>query len=398
MKDISPTLFLEINNTYFNFFVCMYDDQDNLSIIHNSEVPIIGIEDNRISDYEKILSVIKENIYLIENKLNYTFKNIVLILENFNLSFINLSGYKKLNGSQILRENITYILNTLRSYVDKIESQKTAIHIFNSKFCLDNKKVENLPIGLFGDFYSHELSLSLINTNDLKNLKNIFENCNLKIKKTLLKSFVKGAHISESYKNIDTFFLIKIDNDKSKIFYFENNSLKFEQNFKFGLDIILRDISKITLLNKETIKLIISNIELNDTIPDNELIEEEFFANENFRKIKKKLIYDIALSRIIEISELIIFNNSNLSYYQKKSKSIFLEINSNSKIENIKNIFKNVLSMRDKFEIKTVNDLSSEKILKTLEKLVHFGWKTEAIPVSLSKKTLISRFFEALFG
>ena len=33
----------------------MYDDQDNLSIIHNSEVPIIGIEDNRISDYEKIL-------------------------------------------------------------------------------------------------------------------------------------------------------------------------------------------------------------------------------------------------------------------------------------------------------------------------------------------------------
>ena len=154
MKDISPTLFLEINNTYFNFFVCMYDDQDNLSIIHNSEVPIIGIEDNRISDYEKILSVIKENIYLIENKLNYTFKNIVLILENFNLSFINLSGYKKLNGSQILRENITYILNTLRSYVDKIESQKTAIHIFNSKFCLDNKKVENLPIGLFGDFYS----------------------------------------------------------------------------------------------------------------------------------------------------------------------------------------------------------------------------------------------------
>ena len=47
-------------------------------------------------------------------------------------------------------------------------SHKTAIHIFNSKFCLDNKKVENLPIGLLGDFYSHELSLSLINTNDLK--------------------------------------------------------------------------------------------------------------------------------------------------------------------------------------------------------------------------------------
>ena len=44
------------------------------------------------------------------------------------------------------------------------------------------KKIDNLPIGLFGDFYSHELSFNLINKNDLKNLKNIFNECNLKIK------------------------------------------------------------------------------------------------------------------------------------------------------------------------------------------------------------------------
>ena len=46
--------------------------------------------------------------------------------------------------------------------------------IFNSKYNLDNQKVENLPIGLFGDFYSHELSFILINKNDYKNLKNQF--------------------------------------------------------------------------------------------------------------------------------------------------------------------------------------------------------------------------------
>ena len=57
------------------------------------------------------------------------------------------------------------------------------LHIFNSKFYLDKKEIENLPIGLFGDFYSHELSFALINTNDQKNLKNIFNKCNLKLKK-----------------------------------------------------------------------------------------------------------------------------------------------------------------------------------------------------------------------
>ena len=95
-----------------------------------------------------------------------------------------------------------------------------------------------MPIGLFGDFYSHELSFVLINTNELKNLKIIFDKCNLKIKKILTKSFIKGVNISENYKNIDTFFRIKINDNNSKIFYFENNALKFEQNFKFGTEII----------------------------------------------------------------------------------------------------------------------------------------------------------------
>ena len=53
---------------------------------------------------------------------------------------------------------------------------------------------------------------------------------------------------------MDTFFQIKIDDDKSKIFFFENNALKSEQNFNFGSEIILKDISKITSLKIEVIK------------------------------------------------------------------------------------------------------------------------------------------------
>ena len=52
---------------------------------------------------------------------------------------------------------------------------KKIYFIFLIQIFLDKKKIENLPIGLFGDFYSHELSFSLINNNDYKNLNNIFE-------------------------------------------------------------------------------------------------------------------------------------------------------------------------------------------------------------------------------
>ena len=103
-----------------------------------------------------------------EKKFNFTFKEIVIVLDYFNPSFLCLSGYKKLNGSQILKENINYILTSLKSHVEKIETNKTVLHIFNSKYILDNKKIDNLPIGLFGDFYNHELSFALININNFK--------------------------------------------------------------------------------------------------------------------------------------------------------------------------------------------------------------------------------------
>ena len=47
---------------------------------------------------------------------------------------------------------------------------------------------------------------------------------------------------------MDSFFFININDKNSKIFYFENNSLKFEQNFPFGFDIVIKDVSKITSL------------------------------------------------------------------------------------------------------------------------------------------------------
>ena len=398
MKISSLTLYLEINNSKFIFFVLESDENNNSKIIHESNTPLIGIQNNRISDLEKSFELIKQNIYLIEKKLNHTFKDIVVILENFNPSFINLTGFKKLNGSQVLRENITYILNTLKSYVNEIYSNKKILHIFNSRFNLDNKKIENLPIGLFGDFYSHELSFIIINLNDYKNLKNILNKCNLKVKKIVLKSFIKGAYLSNNNQNTETFFQIKIGDDKSKIFYFENSSLKYEQDFNFGLNIIIKDVSKITSLKVNTVKEIIEKINFENNFLDDEIVEKHLFIEDNFRKIKKKLIFEIALARIQEISQIILAKNINIGHYKKYSNKLFLEITSEFQNESLINMFKNSFFEDSKIEVKILNNLTSEDMLKTANEIVHFGWKKEAIPITQSKKSLIVRFFDTIFG
>ena len=149
MENLSFTLFLEINKSNYIFYVGKNDKQNNFEIIYKFEVFLKGFENSIIYNLEKVFNTVKENIYLIEQKTQHTFKEIVLILDNCDSSFINLVGFKKLNGSQILMENITYILNTLKSCVDEFEVKKKVLHIFNSKFYLDKKKIKNLSIVFF---------------------------------------------------------------------------------------------------------------------------------------------------------------------------------------------------------------------------------------------------------
>ena len=398
MNKDSLILFLEINNLNYIFFVGKNDEENNFQIIFKQEVPLAGIEDDKISSLEKVFSTIKQNLYLIEQKLEHTFNEIVLILDNFNLTFLNLTGYKKLNNSQVLRENIIYILNTLKSCVVEIEKKKNILHIFNSKFYLDKKKIENLPIGLFGDFYSHELSFVLINKNDYSNLENVLDKCGLQIKKILVKSFISGALTSNNNKNLDTFFYLKINENNSKLFYYENNCIKSEQNFKFGADIVIKDISKITYLNFDTIKMILKQMEFKENIKEDELIDKFFFRKIDYRKIKKKLIYDIALARIEEMIKIILFKNINYVNYNKISKNIFFEIDDRVTSNFLEKIFKMEISNRDSFKVNLIKNTSYDCMLQTAYEIVHFGWKKEAIPIIQPKISLTKRFFEAIFG
>jgi cell division protein FtsA len=399
MKLHSPKLFLEINDSEYIFSVGDKDQENNFKVIYRYNASLEGIAKNcKVTDFEKTLNTIKKNIITIEQKFNLTFKEIILILDNSDCTFLNMTGFKKLNGSQILKENITYILNSLKSKIDLIENNKTILHIFNTKYLLDKKKIENLPIGLFGNFYSHELSFCLIDNNNFKNLNNVFNNCNLKIKKFFLKSFVEGSLTSKKNLNLGTFFQIKINEKNSQIFYFENDSLKFEQNFSFGTDLIIKDISKITSLNIKFVQKILKNINLSKKALKDEVIEKELFENENFTKIKKKLILDIAEARILEFSEIMLSKNINFSYYRKKNLTVFLTIKNKSHLNLFKESYELFFSQNKNLFVKFDENSSTDEFISRVNQLVDFGWKKEAIPVTRAKKSLLAKLFDALFN
>ena len=397
MEINSPTLFIEINNSEYIFSVGDENGLDEFKLIYEYNTNSEGIKNNRISDFNLVLNIIKKNIYDIEQKLNFTFKETILVLNNFDCSFINLTGFKKLNGSQILKENITYILNSLKSNIDKIENKKTILHIFNSKYTLDKKEIENLPIGLHGDFYTHELSFCLLNNNEYKNINQIFNKCNLKIKNIFLKGFVESTLLSNNYEDINTFFQIIINENQSQILYFENDALKFQQDFNFGLNLIISDISKVTSLKINIIKKILIQTIFSSNISNDEFIEKKVFENENYIKIKKKLLFEIAEARIQEFFELLISKNINFKSYNKNKKIIFLKINDELHFKCFKDLYHLVFS-NNNFTVKFIENFTNKDLINNVNKLIHFGWKKEAIPVTNVKKSIIARLFDLLFN
>lgn len=396
MSFKSLEFFLEIDEYEFYYTIVEYDSNGNFEIVlrHSSLNP--GIVKGKIQDFDLVNKNIKENIYLIEKKLNFTFKDVILILNKFKCSVINFSGYKKLNGSQLTKENITYIINSLKSQIDKTEKNEKILHIFNSDHFLDKKNIENIPIGLFGDFYSHELSFCLINHNDYRNLENLINNCNLKVKKAISKNFLENIYFIKEYK-IDSFFNISISENNSNIVFFKNSSLKFFQSFDFGTDIIVNDISKVLAIQKDKIKKLILNTDFKNIKSEKELIEKEYF-DQNFRKIKKKMILDIAQARIQEMCEIILTKNINIYNFLKEQKLIILQINDETNFQFFNERFKEFFSNYDQFEVKIASKLDKKVFFKNASELVQFGWKKEAIPIILERKSIIARIFDLLFN
>ena len=396
MKINPINLFIEINKFNFVFVVVERIDDNYSKIIFVENTPIQGIKDNKINDYDSILKIFKKKIYFLEQSLNFIFKEVIIIIDNFNYSLTSFSGFKNLNGSQLLKENVTYILNFLKSQINKIENKKTILHIFNTKFILDDKEMVNLPIGLFGNFYCHELSFFLLDNNDYHNLQKVLSDCNLKIKKIISKNFIEGATLIKSNSKLNTLFKIEINEEHSKITFIENSSLKYIQDFKFGSNLIISDISKVTGLKIDIIKKILIN---SNFLENNlkEFVEKDFFKDNNYRKINKKLIIEIAKARIEELLEIILFKNINTNFFLEKKISVFLKISDTLILQKFTKFFELFFSKKDNCSLNIIDNEETEDFYNNANDIVQFGWKKEAVPIILEKKSILARLFNFLF-
>ena len=124
MEIDKPYLFIEINEKNFVFLAVKYNENFSFEVLHSISTNSNGVRDGIIYNTEISLKIIKESLNTIEKKINFIFRSATIIINHNNFTCTNISGFKRLNGSQVLEGNISYIINNLKKIVLDNEPEK----------------------------------------------------------------------------------------------------------------------------------------------------------------------------------------------------------------------------------------------------------------------------------
>ena len=391
-------LIAEIAEDKIQYVIYQQDEKLEYKILKKKISNNTGIKQGKILDFHYTANKINQDLKDLEKVSNKIFRNISIIVNEPEISCTNLSGFKKLNGSKVEKRDLDYLLNEGKSSILKNQEKNSILHILNSNFILDKIKKNKIPVDLHGDHLSLHMTFISLPTNNLKNIKALFNNSDLKIDRVISKPLACGIDLLNKNKGAKNFILVNFDKEVSSISLYEDSSLVFLKIFPFGTNSIYRDVIQLCSLKEKEARIIINKLDFRN-IEDikNKYIEKDLFTESEFKKLSINHLNNIVTARVEEMSNYIFNKNKNLNYINNRIPRIHLFFEDKDVLENFGKLFKeslNIDTTKTQIELLPLNEFSA---LTGAAELIFKGWDKEAIPMINKKKSMISSFFERLF-
>tara|TARA_B100000029_G_scaffold108898_1_gene100327 strand:+ start:944 stop:2173 length:1230 start_codon:yes stop_codon:yes gene_type:complete len=380
---------------------------DEVELLSTFSTPSDGIHNDTITNLPKASKTIRSCIGGAEKKAKVSLKKINLVFEQPDFLCTKFSKNKKIDGSKIHKEDIEFLLKEGKKQLTLNDKRQTIIHIFNHNYVVDGKKFLEEPIGVFADSFSHEITFVTVPKNNIKNINQVFNDCDIEIERFISRTFSLGAKLLQD-KELETGSgIIDLGFEKISFGIFKNFALVHSLTFPIGINHITKDISKVCSLSLEESEKIRNDIDFS-FVDNKKLFNEEnhlkniYFINSNYRKISKNLILNVVKSRLDEIFE-ILKKQLTISGFNKNSVINILLTGGGSNLLNIEKNFANFFDPKTRNINKTKPDLENtfqHKFTACLGalKIIKEGWETEAIPEAGRKNIEKLGFFSRFFG
>jgi len=393
---------IELGNLDIKCLIFKVSENGNSEILSTSITNSDGIHNGVIANIGKASSVIRSCISFAEKKSGVSLKKINVILEQPEFLCTKFSKHRKINGSQIQKDDIEFLLKEAKKQVMLNDDRQSIIHIFNHNYIVDGKTFIDEPIGVFADHLSHEMTFITMPKNNIKNINQTFFECDIEVERYISSTFSLAVNLlSDSELKVGS-LLIDIGFKKTSLGFFKNLALIHSLTIPIGINHIIQDISKVCSLSMEESEVIKNKIDYSlennsELFTEEDFLRSNFFNESVFRKISKSLILNVVNARLDEILEKI-KKQISLTRFSLSLDNYFFITGGGSKLINLETYCSKFFGTQIK-RVKTKNDLN-EKFSSCLGafKLIKDGWETEAIPKLESYKSKKMSFLAKIFG
>jgi len=397
---------IELGGVNIKCAIFNVNSQNDLETLSSSVIKSEGIHNGKIVNFSKATNSIRSCISDAEKKAKVLLKKINVIIEQTEFLCTKFSKNRNIDGAKIQKEDIEFLLKESKKQVTLNDKTQSIIHIFNHNYLVDGKSFIEEPINIYANSLSHEMTFITVPKNNLKNIRQVFIDCDIEIERIISCTFALGAELLNDNQLEMGSILIDLGFEKISIGLFKNLALVHSVTIPIGINHIVKDISKVCSLNleeSETIKNSIDFSFINNTklFDQNDYLKENYFKNSKFRKLSKSLILNILQARLNEILEMIKkqISANGLSF----GNNVFIT-GGGSYLLNIDEYFSNFLKLNVKKLTKSINNEGQENFNEIFNsclgacKIIQNGWETEAIPKKTDKSHEKTGFFARIFG
>ena len=395
-----PIGIIELGNIKIKCIIVKINNENVAEILSTSSIDSEGIHNGVIINITKASNAIRSCISKAEKKAEISIKKINVVIEQPEFLCTKLSKDRKINGSKVQKEDIEFLLKEAKKQLILNDKNQSIIHIFNHNYIVDNKIFIEEPINVFADSLTHEMTFITAPKNNLKNINQIFLDCDIEIERLISQTFALGVELFDTQELQSGIVLINLGLKKISLGLFKNLALVHSITFPVGVDHIVNDISKVCSLNLEESLEIRNNIDFSfknnqNLFDENSFLKKTFFVDSKFRKISKSLIFKIINARMEEIFEMIKKQLTLTGFNFNSGINLFLT-GEGSNLTNIQKYCQNFFGLNttvrrmDNLEKNFSACLGGIRIIKE-------GWETEAIPEikvkSIEKMGFLRKFF-----
>ncbi len=252
---------IELGNIKIKCLIFKIKSDGTAEILSSSITPSDGIHNDVIVNLTKASNAIRTCISQAEKKIKVSLKKINIVFEQPEFLCTKFSKHKKIDGSKIDKADIEFLLSEAKKQLILNDKNQSIIHIFNHNYIVDKKNFIEEPIGVYADTLFHEMTFISAPKNNLKNIRQVFMDCDLEVEKLISRTFALGIKVLNNNDFNNGAVLINLDFEKISLGLFKNLALVHSITIPIGTNHISKDISKVCSLDLEESDLILRNID-----------------------------------------------------------------------------------------------------------------------------------------